>query len=326
MPAVNRLRIPLAVVCILVSLLLPSPAAAVYEDVNKYWDSIPAGIDPTDSSDSYMCWAATASNVLAYTGWGIDNASTAYARQYDVYHEYLGQTPNAPGTGIEAYQSYFRWHPAVGPSPVIVQIYPDTAQPGVFIDQAQALLAGGYGLYLSLSIGHAVTLWDIGTTAAGIRTVTITDSDDRYAGTQTYELVQITEGISAGRWAIRDYRLFDGRTIEYAVMRRIDALAPYGYGVDSGLTYIPYNDGVPIGGSSTGNWVRVDNPTFLPGGLIPIEVPMTLFRYAVPAGWTADEPDGPYVSVPEPSTAWLLLAGLAGLATFARRKNGGTRT
>jgi len=248
MPAANRLRIRLAVVCILVPLLMPAPAAAVYEDVNKYWDSIPAGIDPTDTSDSSMCWAATASNVLTYTGWGIDNASTAYPREYDVYHEYLGQTPNAPGTGIAAYQSYFQWHPVpvVSSSPVIVQLYPDTSQPGVFISQAQALLGQGYGLYLSLSIGHAVTLWDIGTTATGIRTVTITDSDDHYAGTRTYELVQITEGFSAGNWAIRNFRRFDGVVIDYAILRRIDALAPPN--ITAGQNFIPIDNFGEISG------------------------------------------------------------------------------
>ena len=54
MPAANRPRSILAVVSILIALLLPPPAAAVNEDVNKYWDSIPAGIDPTDTTDSFM--------------------------------------------------------------------------------------------------------------------------------------------------------------------------------------------------------------------------------------------------------------------------------
>ncbi len=325
MRTVNRQRSIFAAVCILIPLLLPPPAAAVHEDVNKYWDSIPAGIDPTDTTDSFMCWAAAASNVLTYTGWGVDNASTAYLREYDVYHEFLSRLSNAPGTGIAAYQSYFQWHPAVGPSPVIVQLYPDTSRPAVFISQAEGLLASGYGLYLSLSIGHAVTLWGFGTTAAGIRTVTITDSDDGSAGIRTYELAQITEGFSAGNWVIRNYRTPDGRTID-AVLRRIDALAPSSYQAEEGWTFIPLEDGTPLGGSNANNWYRVDSPIFLPGGVIPIALPMTLFRYAVPAGWTADEPDGPYVTVPEPSTALLMLAALAGLAAFARGRNGKIRS
>ncbi|HNQ00962.1 MAG TPA: PEP-CTERM sorting domain-containing protein [Syntrophales bacterium] len=325
MPAANRPRSILAVVSILIALLLPPPAAAVNEDVNKYWDSIPAGIDPTDTTDSFMCWAAAASNVLSYTGWGIDNASTAYPREYDIYHEFLSRLSNAGGYGIAAYQSYFQWHPAVGPSPVIVQLYPDTSQPAVFISQAQGLLASGYGLYLSLSIGHAVTLWDLALTGSGIGTVTITDSDDGFEGIRTYELVQITEGFSEGNWAIRNYRTPSGMTID-AVLRRIDALAPDSYQVEEGLTFIPLGDGTPLGGSNANNWYRVDNPIFLPGGVIPIAVPMTLFRYAVPAGWTADEQDGPYVTVPEPSTALLLLAGLVGVAAFARGRNGRIRS
>ena len=290
--------------------VVPLIASADPIDVNKYWSNIPAGIDPTDTTDSSMCWAAAASNVLTYTGWGMDNSGTSYSKQYDVYHEFLSHFSNAPGTGIAAYQSYFQWHPVIGSSPVIVQLYPDPSQPNAFINQAQALISQGYGLYLSLQIGHAVTLWSFGVSATGIPYITITDSDDYYQGTKTYEIVQITEGFSAGHWAIRNYRTSDGRMIEYAILRRIDALAPQN--IVAGNDFIPIDTNV-IGGTS--QWFRVNVPIFAPGLLIPIDLPV--FRYSVPANWTTDEPDGPYLT-PEPPLAALLLPCLAGLSLLAR--------
>lgn len=314
MSAVNRLRAVVSAVCLLVPLILSSPAAAVNEDVNKYW-SIPPGIDPADTTDSTMCWAAAASNVLAYTGWGVDNASGGHAKEYDVYHEFLASYPNQGGTGTEAFRSYFQWHyggaGALPLPPVIVQLYQTPANPVDFIDQARSLISQGYGLYLSLGIGHAVTLWDIVPSSRyGAWVVTITDSDDYWTGTKTFEIVQLTEGYTAGYWSLVGYSI-GGRDYDTVLLRRIDALAPPGTTVGGeGLSPLPGAPG-PI----------TQLPITLPG----IVQPAVVFRYAVPGGWTADEPDGPY-AVPEPSAALLLVAGLAGLAAFARGRTGKRRT
>ena len=83
-------------------------------DVNKYVNSgvpIPAGVDPHDTSDSLLCWAAAASNVLMYTDWGFDRDLDGIVEPYDdLYHFYLQAFPNAGGSGAAAYGSYVPVH------------------------------------------------------------------------------------------------------------------------------------------------------------------------------------------------------------------------
>lgn len=291
-------------------LMVPSIALGTTFDVNKYWSNIPPGIDPTDTSDSSMCWAATASNVLAYTGWGIDNPGTTYFEQYEIYHEFLSHFPNAPGTGINAYQSYFQWHPVIGASPVIVQLYPEPDNPNLFLQQAQNLLSQDYGLYLSLQIGHAVTLWSFGTTGTGFNYITVTDSDDYYSGTRTYEIIPITEGLWSGYWAIHNYRPNDRVTFEYAIMRRIDALAPLS--ISAGDDFVPFGFNVV----ESPKWTRVNLPIFAPELQNPFEV--KVFRYSVPGD--LDEPDGPYLT-PEPPLIAYLFPCLIGWCFWKRFRN-----
>jgi hypothetical protein len=279
--------------CLLVVFIsVCSPTALASYDVNKYWSSIPTGLD-TDASDSLMCWAATGANVLTYTGWGIDDttAPDPYNREYDVYHEFLANYPNERGSGTKAYDAYFDWH-YPSSTPTVVQLYPDPADPDTFRTEMFNLKDQSYGLYLSINMGHAITMWDYEITAGGYR-ITVSDSDDGVNGTQTYDIVE-----SGGYWRLQDFYGSDNWYI-----RRVDALAQRFTLIDPGL----FLDKIQLYPSL---WTQVQLP----------EQQITLYRYS-PLAEVPLQFDGPY-SIPAPSAVMLVLAGLTTLTGAARRRKG----
>lgn len=283
--------------------LFAAPAAGTPYDVNKYWDSIPAGLDPGDTSDSLMCWAATGANVLTYTGWGIDDTTSGdpYAREYDVYHEFLANYPNQRGNGTNAYNSYFDWN-YPGSTATIVQLYPDTAAPGDFLTEMFNLKDQGYGLYLSINMGHAITMWDYtqmtpvgGGSSAYF--ITVSDSDDAVNGTQLYQIME-----SGGYWRLQDFYGSDNWYI-----RRVDALRPRFMQIDLDRVYLDHLQLLSLNPQS--QWTQVAQPTH------------TLYRYS-PLGADLELYEGPYslVTIPEPSISMLVLTGLATLAGATGRR------
>ncbi len=280
-------------VCVLIVLmsLCSGPVWGSPYDVNKYWYSIPAGLD-TDISDSLMCWAATGSNVLTYTGWGIDDTtgSDPYDREYDVYHEFLANYANERGNGTKAYNAYFDWH-YPSSTPTVVQLYPDPAAPDDFRTEMFNLVDQNYGLYLSINMGHAITMWDYDITPGGY-TITVSDSDDAVNGTQTYEIVE-----SGGYWCLQDFYGSD-----YWYIRRVDALRQRFLQINTDLQYLQAK-------LTLAPWTQVDTPLY------------TLYRYS-PIGVNLEMYEGPYslTPIPEPSVAMLVLTGLATLRGAVRKR------
>ncbi len=184
-----------------------------------------------DFTDDAMCWAAAASNVLAWTGWG-DVAGMITA---DDMFEYMGEhwnnwggytqyawdwwfdgtplifggsaslrDPSDPGGGFypsEDFNDYYHWSPGGD---------------GAMADLDEFLHAG-YGTALDLHgpTGHAVTCWGFRTSTTDpgdYRGVWITDSDDNMRDTdppdqlQYYEVefVEYTDS-GHGYWHLQDY-------------------------------------------------------------------------------------------------------------------------
>lgn len=163
-----------------------------YPDVNK-----------TEVDDTLMCWAAAASNVLAWTGWAIGD-------EYDVMQEFKDYFPDAGGVSFDGWIYYFKWH------------YPDLnfndyyRYSGPFIPElANQWLSEGYGVTFDRT-GHCMTLWGVDidpVTGLGIR-VHYTDSDDGIAGVRSSVIT-----FHAGRY-------FFGTTISgYTSMGGLWALA-----------------------------------------------------------------------------------------------------
>jgi len=282
-------------VCLWITLmsLCSGPALGAF-DVDKYWDSIPAGLDG-DTSDSLMCWAATGANVLTYTNWNVKDATNSYSDEYDVYHEFLANYSNERGSGTKAYDAYFAWHHA-SETPTVVQLYPDPADPETFRTEMFNLKNQGYGLYLSINMGHAITMWDYEDTGGGYR-ITVTDSDSDGVGSdlQTYDIVE-----SGGYWRLQDFYGSDNWYI-----RRVDALQQrYPMLV---AEFLPL--------------YLQQRLTFDPWVQVPVQLPYTLYRYS-PAGVNLEMYEGPYslTPIPEPTVSMLVLTGMATLTGAARRR------
>lgn len=286
----------LSTVCVLMALvsLCSQPTWGAY-DVNKYWDSIPAGLD-TDASDSLMCWAATGANVLRYTNWGIDDTTgtNPYEEEYDVYHEFLANYPNERGSGTKAYDAYFDWNWA-SETPTVVQLYPDPAAPADFLTEMFNLADQNYGLYLSINMGHAITMWDYEITPGGGYTITVSDSDDAVNGTQTYDIIE-----SGGYWRLQDFYGSDNWYI-----RRVDALRQRFMQINTDLLYLYNLTLTPLS-----PWTQV-----------AAQLPYTLYRYSTLAV-IPEQFEGPFAltTIPAPSVAMLVLTGLATLTGAARRR------
>ena len=70
-------------------------------DVDKYYfseDNYPTYRDPEDTSDIYMCWAATTANILAYSGFARTPVPEEEGKDtpihYQIYHDLLSMVPN----------------------------------------------------------------------------------------------------------------------------------------------------------------------------------------------------------------------------------------
>lgn len=193
-------------------------------DVDKYIRAgkitpIPYGVDPDDTSDTKMCWAATVSNVLMYTGWGSDVDGDGVVELYDdLYHDFLGFFPNEGGSGSKGYAYYISQHwPSVNWSDFFYQENDDRQ----ILNRVDDWLGLGYGLYLSITdeantFSHSLTCWGFGTddVTGEYTQLAVTDSDDWGVGPRWYGLAFDTD-----KWQVTGY----GAPV---YISRIDAFAP----------------------------------------------------------------------------------------------------
>jgi len=172
-------------------------ATAMSNDVNKYWYDIPDGIDPNDLSDSRMCWAATAANILKLTNWGLaSDVDDGYDLEYTIYHEFMDAFANNENYVQTAFDSYLNWHYSAMFNDTVSQFTGISTRNYYRTGSKVADLKGlidemydgdteFYGISLSIKYDeycHAITAWGYEPVSDTELTLYYTDSDDGIDG------------------------------------------------------------------------------------------------------------------------------------------------
>ena len=224
---------------------------------------------PTTDEDDLMCWAASASNVLEWTGWGLVDGMTNTDEMFAYYQDHW---TNEGGLPFHAWEWWFSDTFGANPPAEHAQVdvegggfYPDERfrdyhhseyVPAWALSGIDEFLHSGYGVNLFITTeaggGHLLTCW-------GVRTdiddptdylgVWVTDSDDDQDSTRPRDRLRYyrvtLEGGDWGRWHLRNFHGSDDWQIStvYGLAPRPVELPPFDpYG------RLPWDD--PIGSKS----------------------------------------------------------------------------
>ena len=172
----------------------------IYNQYGGTWQDA----NKTGNDDSLMCWAAAASNILAWGGWGTSQYNSAQS----IFQDFVSHWTNNTGYPSWAWNWWF-----TGSGPIFnFNSYPDIAgggdsyptlnfsnyfsgtSSGNLMAAIDLALHQGQGVTMIIGNGsggsHAVTAWGYDDSAPGSYTdIYITDSDDGYYGLQEYPLI-----------------------------------------------------------------------------------------------------------------------------------------
>lgn len=184
-----------------------------YQDAEK---------SPTNTEDDLMCWAAAASNVLTWTGWGSvpgQGFSTADA----VFAYFQSHWTDEGGNPTFAWQWWFTGtNPAQGYSGWSQVDVPGggfwgqsynilwTPNDSEAIAAVKYLFSNGYGVALSVATtggGHAITCWGYQYDESGnIVGIYVTDSDDSKGSNAPLDLLAYyAVAFNNGAWWLQDF-------------------------------------------------------------------------------------------------------------------------
>ena len=215
-----------AVLAVAIALAMAAgPAAALTYKLTDHHGGTWADAEKSsgNTEDDLMCWAATASNVLEWTGWGKTGGMTNTDQMFAYFQDHWTDE------GGNAYYGWEWWFDGTNdsqgdpgwsqvdvagggfyPSLTFTDYYhwdPVNAEADAMAD-IDAYLHAGYGVGLSISaggsIGHAVTCWgfdyDPNTAEDYYTGIWLTDSDDNMNALRNYGL-----DYTGGEWHFVDY-------------------------------------------------------------------------------------------------------------------------
>lgn len=183
-----------------------------WQDANKTW-----------SNDSQLCWAASASNVLAWAGWGTSQYNTATT----IFDQFKTYWPNSGGWPVNGWSWWLNGTTKEGagywPNQPYNWYYNSASfngnNPGL-LNNINSYLHAGYGVNVSIhwaywwGLAHSITIWGIGTKDDGSYSgLWITDSDDHQTGMFYYELIEgslnFADNTPYSEWYITDAFAFN---------------------------------------------------------------------------------------------------------------------
>lgn len=186
------------------------------------WNDAEKG--PTNTEDDMMCWAAAASNVLEWTGWGLVGGMTNTDQMFTYYQDHWTDEGGLmeygwdwwfDGTNLS--QGWSGWSQVDVPGG---GFYPSENFSTYFHIQdteGQALAAidqyihAGYGTTIGIQGpgGHAITCWGFNYNAASPSQyygIWVSDSDDDKSSTNPPDRLRYYEvALSGGRWYLQDF-------------------------------------------------------------------------------------------------------------------------
>jgi hypothetical protein len=150
--------------------------------------------DSVNTEDDLLCWAASAANILAWSGW-----DAGFANEDDIFDFLEVETPiDAGGWQNEAWNFWFTGTQAGGhfggsshtgfytTAEYNAALDQDWTNDSIALDIARGWLEDDYGVGLAILNGcyHAITLWgiDIDDTTGDYLGVWVTDSDSNKGG------------------------------------------------------------------------------------------------------------------------------------------------
>ena len=179
---------------------------------------------PVNTEDDLMCWAAAASNVLEWTGWGLVSGMTTTDQ---IFAYFLDHWTDVGGMmeygwdwwfdGTNPSQGWAGWSqvdvPGGGfyPTEIFSNYYHHESSDSVTLNAIDQYLHAGYGVTLGLygGGGHAITCWGYNYNPADTDDyygVWVTDSDDYKSQVSPPDMLRYYEvEYTSGQWYLQDY-------------------------------------------------------------------------------------------------------------------------
>lgn len=227
-----KVKIPVILVALVFSLSLAgSGFADTYQPYGSDW--LDAEKSPTNTEDDLMCWAAAASNILAWSGWGSPVASGAGAEDtifayfqthwtdqgglmefgWDWWFDGTHNSPTGSGWSyVDVAGGGDFWDPPY----TFTDYYHRTWQDGSAMSAIDDYLHAGYGVTLGVyedggDGGHAITCWGYDYSAGdpgGYLGVRVTDSDDNKGSTAPPDVLayyNVTYDSTKNKWFLQNF-------------------------------------------------------------------------------------------------------------------------
>lgn len=224
-----KVKIPVILLALVFSLgLAGSGFALTYQPYGTNW--LDAEKSPANNEDDLMCWAAAASNILAWSGWGSPVASGVGAEDtifayfqdhwtdegglmefgWDWWFDGTHNSPSTPGwSSVDVPGGGDFWDPPY----TFTDYYYRTSTDSVAMPAIDDYLHAGYGVTLGVyeaapgDGGHAITCWgydyDQNNNYLG---VWVTDSDDdKTDSTPEDELKYYSVSSVGNKWFLQNF-------------------------------------------------------------------------------------------------------------------------
>jgi hypothetical protein len=180
----------------------------------------------TNTEDDLMCWAASASNILAWTGWGKCYSTSADA----IFAYFQDHWTNAGGNvyygwdwwfdGTNNSQGYSGWSQVdvdgggFWTSYSLSDYFLGTSTDSAALWAIDYLFDRGYGVSLGVTNGtngHAITCWGYEYDDYGnIVGIYVTDSDDSKTSTNPLDILAYYKVVSSnGKWYLQNFYGYD---------------------------------------------------------------------------------------------------------------------